>query len=728
VTSIHAIDRRRFVTQTKLGEIRIADGITAIGELTSGGEVAVKTSCQQCSLLCGVIAYISDGKVIRVEGDPNSPVNRGKICAKGGAAVEFMNHPARIRHPLKRAGAKGAGKWQRISWDEALETVAERMNEVKAEYGAESVLFGHGAAKGAEPYLYRLASLFGTPNIVNSNHVCSIPRRVAITVTTGYNSRPDTTPDWDNAPECVLMWGCNPALTFEGWFGKIESALARGPKLITVDPRKTQFAAMADLWLQLRPGTDLALALAMINCIVNEGLYDKDFVANWTVGFDKLTEHVQKYTPKWAEEITWVPAEKIIEAARIIATMKPATIKDGNGFDENINSVQTARAILIIMAVTGNLDVPGGYFDWGAVPVADISLRDKLPEEQQNKRIGLDTAVPIANDIALPQLVVKSILEGEPYPIRVFYTLGTNPMLTWGNVKEVHKALMKLDFLAVADRMMTPAAELADMILPAGTFLEENSISWRHPHVQCRQKVAEVPECWPDKKIINELAKKIGYGEYFWHDVDEALDVLLKPAGITFNEFRRVHFLEAGKEYRKYERKGFRTPSGKVELYSSLFEKWGHDPLPIYHEPPETSYSAPQLAEEYPLILTSWHNRPYTHSDYRMVASLRALEPEPFVEIHPETAKKLGIADGDMAYIETKRGRIKQRARLTKGIDPRVVGVSYGWWLPEQGVETLHGWAESNINILTDDKPPWNPQIGSSNFRGLVCRVYKVTE
>ena len=165
-----------------------------------------------------------------------------------------------------------------------------------------------------------------------------------------------------------------------------------------------------------------------------------------------------------------------------------------------------------------------------------------------------------------------------------------------------------------------------------------------------------------------------------------------------------------------------------MELYSSLFEKWGHEPLPIYYEPPETPYSAPELANEYPLILTSWHSKPYTHSDYRMVVSLRALEPEPFVEIHPETAMKLGVANGDMVYIETKRGRIKQRARLAEGIDPRVVGVSYAWWFPEQGVETLHGWAESNLNILTDDKPPWNPQIGSSNFRGLVCRVYKVTE
>jgi len=709
--------------------IEVAPGITAIGEVTGIGEVKVKTTCQQCSLLCGVVAYVSDGKVTRIEGDPDSPVSRGRICAKGRAAVEFMNHPGRIRHPLKRTGTKGGGKWQRISWDEALETVAERMNKAKAEYGAESVLFGHGAAKGAEPYLYRLANLLGTPNITASNHVCSIPRWVAIQVTVGYNSRSDTTGDWDNAPECVLMWGCNPVETFEGWFEKMESALARGPKLITVDPRRTHFAAMADLWLQPRPSTDLALALAMINVIVNEGLYDKEFVDKWTVGFDKLKEHIQRYTPKWAEEITWVPAEKITEAARMVATIKPATIKDGNAFEDNVNSVQTARAILIMMAITGNMDAPGGYVDWVPVPLADITLRDRLTEEQRKRKLSLNTVVPVSRaDVALPQLVVPAILEEKPYPIRVFYTLGTNPMLTWGNVKEVYKALMKLDFLVVADRMMTPTAELADIVLPAGTFLEENSVQGRPPYVQCRQKVAEVPECWPDNKIINELAKKMGYGEYFWVDVDESLDVILKPTGLTFNEFRRVHCLQAGMEYRKYERKGFRTPSGKVELYSSLFEKWGRDALPTYHECPETPVAAPDLAKDYPLVITSHHGKASTHSDYRQVASLRGLEPEPLVEINPETARGLGIADGDMVYIETKRGRIKQRAMLTEGIDPRVVTPSLNWWFPEQEAETLHGWAESNFNILTDDKPPFNPEIGSSNFRGFVCRVYKVTE
>jgi anaerobic selenocysteine-containing dehydrogenase len=235
-----------------------------------------------------------------------------------------------------------------------------------------------------------------------------------------------------------------------------------------------------------------------------------------------------------------------------------------------------------------------------------------------------------------------------------------------------------------------------------------------------------VGECWSNQKIINELAKKLGFEEYFWNDVEEALDIILRAAGFTFEELKRLGGIKVGREYRKHERGGFNTPSGKAEIYSTLFEKWGHAPLPEYHEPPETPYSTPELTKDYPLILTSWHLNPYHHSDNRHLATLRGTEPEPIVEIHPETARELGIEEGDRVYIETKRGRIKQRALLTEGIDPRVVGVSYGWWFPEQGVESLHGWQESNINILTPSEPPYNPEIGSTNLRGILCRVYKV--
>jgi len=712
---------------------------------TATPEEVVKSTCNMCYRLCGVLVHIRNGQVTKVEGDPDCPVNRGNLCIKGPAAVERLYHPARLKYPIKRTGARGEGKWQRISWDEALDTIAGTMNRAKDSYGAESVVFSNGDPKGYEAYMLRLCNVFGTPNLCDTRHVCSSPRRMGSNITTGLNveTGTDYTPDLDFPPSCILMWGANIAFTHNPNYIRLERALARkGTKLIVIDPRKTELASKADLWIQPRPKTDLALALGMINVIVNEELYDKSFVSKWTVGFDKLHLHVQDNSPKWVEEITWVPAEQLEAAARLYATTKPACIQDGNAIDDDINSVQTARATSILRAITGNLSVPGGEVDYGPLPLGtvryfgksdqgtDFMLSEKMPEEQRKKRLGADLGLlPLPmTQFVQPQILVKAILTEKPYPVKVLCVHANNSLITWSNAQEVYQALLKLDFLYVADQFMTPTAELADIVLPATTYLEVDDVMTRAPFAGVRQKTAQIGEAWPDKKIINELAKKLGLSEYFWDDVNDALDIILKPVGITFDEFRKVGTLQAPKEYRKYEKEGFKTPSGKVEIYSSRLEEWGHEPLPVYHELPETPYSTPDLAKQYPLIFTSYHQAPFRHSNNRQIASLRDMEPEPLVEIHPETAGRLAIDNGDMVYIETKRGRIKQRAVLTESIDPRVIGVSYAWWFPEQGVESLHGWQESNINILTASEPPYNPEIGSTNLRGILCRVYKVNE
>jgi anaerobic selenocysteine-containing dehydrogenase len=695
-------------------------------------EGLVRTTCNMCERCCGVVAHVQDGKVTEVRDDPESPVNTDGLCPRVPTAVQYLYHPNRLKYPLKRAGSKGAGKWQRIPWDEALGTIADAMNSAKEEYGAESVAFVQGSPKGFGPYLERLRNLFGTPNLVAPNHLCSVPRRIGSIITYGQSpaTMPDNEADIDFPPACVLIWGTNPKNTDYPTYVQLQRALAQGTKLIVVDPRRTGLASQANVWLQVRPGTDLALAMAMINVIISEELYDKSFVANWTVGFDKLKKHIESYTPQRVAEITWVPAEKIIEGARIYAKTRPASIRDGNGFEEKIDSVQTARALSILRAITGNLSVPGGNTDWAGLPVlsvAEFTLSSKLPKEQRRKRLGADRGfVPMSKAEFVPsQLLIKAIIDEKPYPIRVASIHGSNPMVTFSNTKEVRQALMKLNFLAVADLFMTPTAELADVVLPVATYLEVNDVYVRPPILSVRQKIASVGDCWSDQKIINELGKKLGFKKYFWGDVEEALDFILKPTGITFAELLKIAPIKVGREYRKYVTKGFDTPSGKVEIYSSLLEKWGHEPLPTYHEPPETPDSAPELVSHYPLIMTSWHNFAFHHSDNRQLTSLRDIE-QPFMEIHPETAKELGIADGDEVYIETKRGRIKQLAKLSDALDPRVVGVAYAWWFPEQSIQSLHGWAESNLNILTESGPPYNPQIGSTNLRGMLCRVYKL--
>ncbi len=690
----------------------------------------VKSTCVGCFSGCGMLVHVEDGKIVKVEGDPDAPINKGILCPKGEASLELLYHPERLKHPLKRAGERGEGKWQQISWDEALSTVADAMTKAKQNYGAESVAFFRGAAKGIQDgVMTRLASTFGTPNVTSQAFVCFHPARNAAMITLGVSLGVD----YEYPPGCIVIWGSNPPDTNRPPCVKITEAMSKGSKLMVIDPRRTELAEKADLWLRLRPGSDLALALGMINVIVNENLFDESFVAHWTVGFDELKSHIQDYSPEQVAEITWLPAEVIREAARFYIANRPAAISSGNALEQNVNSFQTDRAILILEAISGNVGVPGGKILWSVPPVQtrgapELTLRGKIAKEIMAQRLGADRLSPLAN-WALPQSIQKALLATDSPPIRAAYVHGGSLLLTWANAQDTYQAFERLDFLAAADLFMTPTAMLADVVLPVASYLEYDDVRQTEAFpgaVQIGQKVAQIGECWPDSKILIELAKRLGLREYFWDSYEEFLDALLRPAGITFEEFRKIGMMMGAQQYRHYERGGFDTPSGKVEIYSDRLKGWGFPPLPVYRELPETPYSDPDLAKEYPLIFTTRKSGAFTHSQHRQIASLRALHPEPLLSIHAETAAKSGITEGDMVYVETKRGRIKQKATLVDTLDPRVVVVDHDWWFPEKGAAELYGWAEANTNILTDNNPPFNPEMGSTNLRGILCRVYKV--
>jgi anaerobic selenocysteine-containing dehydrogenase len=689
----------------------------------------VRSTCTICFSGCGILVHLRDGEITKIEGDPDAPLNKGALCAKGLASLEYLHHPDRLKHPLRRIGERGEGKWQRISWDEALSTIASEMNQAKDKYGVESVIFFRGAAKGLQDNVFtRLANAFGSPNITSMAHVCFHARRSAFNITFGsFLLR-----DYDYPPACIVLWGSNPEATCIPTYEGIVGAMGKGAKLVVIDPRESGLARKAALWIHPRPGSDLALALGMINVVINEGLFDKDFVANWTAGFDELRAHIQGYSPERVEEITWVPAEVIRQATRFYAANSPAGIESGNALEHTVNSFQTQRAIFILEAISGNIGVPGGTIQWASPPILGrgspaFTLQDNIPTERRDKRFGAEYMAPFVK-YALPQIIAKGLLERAPSRGHVAYVQGGNSLVLWSNAKETFDALNKFDFIAVADIFMTPTAELADIVLPVATHLEFDSISHSAelPCVaQVQQKVTEVGECWSDSRILIELGKKLGLGQYFWNDEHEFLDELLKPAGLTFEEFRQVGAITGVKQYRHYQANGFNTPSGKVELYSSNLKQWGFDPLPTYHELPETPYSDPELAKEYPLIFTNWKPGVFRHSMLRQVSSLRSAHPEPIVNINPQTAKKLRIKDGDWVYIETKRGRIKHKAGLTDSLDPRVVVIEHGWWYPEQGITDLHGWTESNANILTNNKPPYSREMGTPTLRGILCKVYK---
>ena len=688
-----------------------------------GEIIKVRTVCRSCHGGCGVIAHVKDGKVIKVEGDPESPISHGTLCSKCLAITQLAYHPDRITYPMK----KGNNDWERITWDEALDTVIGKFKEVIKEYGPESIVIGQGTGRDYESHLYRFANLLGTPNVLTAGHMCYVSRVAATLITCG------NLPVCDYAanPKCIVMWACNPQWTNpdeykgEGFW----RAYKRGSKLIVIDPRKGFLAKKADLWLQLRPGTDAALAFGFLHVIIDEGLYDEAFVKNYVHGWEAFKERVKTYPLERVEEITWVNKELIRKAARIYATIKPACINWGVPTEQTLNCTDCTRLLTGLMAVTGNLDVAGGNAFFVPPPVRTVSqfsCHKDLSPEQWKKRLGGEQ-YKLASRVALitPKVAWDAILTGKPYPLKAGLLCGTNPVITRANAREAYEALKKINFLAVIDFFMTPTAELADIFLPAGTWLEQNHVAdnWkRHGYALARQKVVEIGECWQDHKIFLELGKRMG--QEWWDTVEDALDYLLEPSGLTWEQFKEKRFLKGEQVYHKYMDKGFSTPTGKVELYSTILEKWGHDPLPKYREVPEGPISRPELLKEYPYILNAGLRTPtFFHSANRMIPWLREIRPDPTVEIHPETAAKHGIEDGDWVTIESPRGHVKERAKLTDSIDPRVVVAEHGWWFPEIK-DPGHGWDTANINILTDNShESMDPVMGATNLRVLLCNI-----
>lgn len=689
----------------------------------------IRTVCRSCHGACGVIAHVKDGKVIKVEGDPDSPISHGTMCSKGLAITQLAYHPDRIIHPMKKVGDKLSGKWERITWDEALDTIATKFQAIVDEYGPEYIVVGQGTGRDYESHLYRFANQLGTPNVLTAGHFCYVSRVSSSLITCGNLPVVDY---YINEPKCIVIWATNPMWTnADEYKGEnFMRALKNGAKLINIDPRKSFYAGRADLWLQIRPGTDGALAFGFHHVIIEEELYEKDFTENYIHGWDAFKERVMKEYPlEKVQEITWVDKELIREAARMYATTKPAAIQWGVPTEETNNCTDFTRTAIGLMGITGNLDAPGGNALFVNPPtrtVAEFSRHKDLSKEVVAKRLGgeqfkLGARVAFIN----PKKAWDSIVYGEPYQLKAGLLCGTNPVVSRANAKEAYEALKKLGFFVIIDHFMTPTAELADIFLPAGTWLEQNHVAdnWkRHGYAFARQKCCEIGEAWQDHKIFQELGKRMG--QEWWPTVEDALDYILEPSGLTFEQFKEKGYLQGENVYHKYKERGFSTPTRKVELWSTILEKWERDPLPKYVEVPESPYSTPEVAKKYPYIFNSGLRTPtYFHSAGFMIPWLREIRPDPIAEIHPETAKKHGIEDGQWMYIESPRGRIKQRAKLYDGIDPRVITSEHGWWYPEIK-DPGHGWEISNANILTDNAyETCDPNMGATNVRVCLCNI-----
>jgi anaerobic selenocysteine-containing dehydrogenase len=639
------------------------------------------------------------------------PVNR--LCVKAWAIPEWIYSAERITHPMRKVD----GEWQEISWDEALDIITDKLAGIKESYGAKSLVVHLGEPTvGTEvPRMAaRFCSLYGTPNYTSGASLCFAARGIGHGLSISRRMFP-LAPSYKDT-RCVVVWGRNPQQSKISEQADILSAQRRGAKLIVVDPRATPLAKRADLRIQVKPGTDCALALGLLNVIIAEELYDRDFVKKWTSGFDKLKEHVREYSPEAVEKVTWVPADKVRQFARMYALSKPAAITQGVSLDHCVNGVQNSRAISILIAITGNLDISGGNIYNLPLKQARVRVKGRVSVDEAigaqypifNKFVGETTAMPVA----------EAVLTGKPYPVKALIVQACNPALTWPDSYKVRQAFEKLDLLVVSDLFMTETAKLADIFLPAAAFMEGKTLmdyAFKGlPLVLVSNKAVEPPaDCLGGWQLWAELGRKMGYADYFpWQSADELFAYLLEPLNMTLKKleqnpggilYRQLH------QQRKYEQEGLDTPSGKVELFSQTLADHGYDPLPTFTPPSEDQ------SEDYPFILiTGTRTIAFTHSQHRNIARLRKLVPQPLVEINPEPAESLGIADGDQVVVESPKGSITLNARITSDIPPQVLSLQ-------------HGWSEANANILTDGEQH-DPISAYPGFKTTLCQVRKFGE
>jgi formate dehydrogenase (coenzyme F420) alpha subunit len=682
-------------------------------------EKVEKTVCLFCPPGCGIDIHIKDNKPVKVESNLDSVV--GPICIKAEVIPEWYETEAknRITSPLLRVD----DGWKELSWAEALDLMTSKMREYKEKYGPQSV----GTYIGQVADLYdvsyyakRFNMGFGTPTLYSVHQTCYWAKVSAHKMTHGYYTSPTLI-----GTKCYVVWAANPVESVPMGGDAITFAKLKGAKLIAVDPRRTLHAKAADIHLAVRPGADGALALGMCHVIIKEKLYDQKFVDNWVLGFEEFSQMVQEYTPERTEEITWVPAKDIIAAARMYATNKPSTIFQGNCLDGVENGFYACRAIQALITITGNLDVRGASSIMPLESIAKLA-ETGIPEEEIPR--PKDDPYPLLDQISgIPAggAMTDIILTGKPYPIKMMFFQRANPILSWADTNKLKKALNKLDFIVVHDLFMTETAQMANLVLPGCTFLEQQLLYQYvgRPMVVLIRQVLDPPgECWPDWKVWFELGKRFGYQKYMpWKSIDEAqAEILSNPffqgtASLQDAKANPGGVFYAKRKFKKWEDPGWRfaTPSGKVELYCERLKDYGLDPLPRHYEVTQSPFRDPELAKRYPLILiTGKRSLYYLHGMHRETPSLRARDPEPMAEINTDTARKLGINSGDMVIIESTKGEIMMKAAVTSGIHPKVVSVPHEWG------------GLANQNILTNDDihdPAW----GGLSVRALACKVRK---
>lgn len=687
-----------------------------------------KSVCAICDpgAQCGLDLYVKDGKIVKVAGTKEAPHSHGTLCSKGVAMRQYVYSPDRVLTPLRRVGERGSGEFEPISWDEAIDEIASRLEALKRDHGPESVMFYSGYAKWARAYLMRFALDFGSPNYLTESSTCATAMVMAQQLTYGAPAAADL-----KNTSCVVYWSHNPSATKGLNLAGINKKLEEGMKMIVVDPRVTDIAQRADVFLQIRPGTDGALALAFGHVIVEEELYDKEFVATWTRGFEEYRALVADMPPEKAAAICDVSAEDIRAAARLYATAKPACIHfSAAPVVHHTNGVQNYRAVFCLIPLTGNVDIAGGNrmnpssiaHMPGGFPTREREFTGVHRLADMPERIGaarFPVWARLCNEAQACD-IPRQIETGEPYPLKALFALGLNHRM-WPASQRFVERICELDFIVDADLFLTDSAKYADIVLPACSSVERREMRcWPMGYAQFTQPAIEpVGESRSDVWILSELSKRMRLGdELLEAGIEACVDWMLEPSGLTVAELDKhpegmwVPGAKPPAE-RKYLKGGFRTPSGKAEFLSSVLEEFdgeGFEAIPSYREPAMSPVSQPDMAKEYPLVLGLGARLPmYQHSRTFRLPWTRTLSPDPHADVHPDDAAAAGIADGGWMKIATPYGEVTVRAHVTL--------------LVRKGdVHMYHDWPQANANDLLDSNY-LDPISGFPGYRSSLCRI-----
>jgi anaerobic selenocysteine-containing dehydrogenase len=690
---------------------------------TDSGIEVKKTICSICSNNCGIDAYVKDGVVIKVEGSSENPYNHGTLCSKGAAMRQYVYHQDRIQTPLLKKGGKDSTEFEPISWKKAMKIAASRLNDIKYKTGPESVAFYVGFPKWMRTFVKRLAYSFGSPNYSTESSTCFFATAVASELTYGCNSSPDI-----KGTKCLLVWSTNPFHSSTPKVRGFLKAMEDGMKVIEVGPFITPVTKHAHIHLRIRPGTSGALALGMAHVIINENLYDFDFVDKHTIGFEEYRTYVNGFTPQVTQEITSVPAELIVKAARLYANSKPAAIMSGaSPTVHHTNGVQNHRALISLIGLTGNFDREGGnyvapqsYFHAAnGLITRDAEFEQVRPQEEMPPRLGSEK-YPIWDKIKKEGQAISlpfQMRNKEPYPIKALVGFGLNHRM-WPGSDFMKESLKQLDFLMTADLFMTDTTRLADLVLPVCTTFERNQFKmypgrygiWTEPAIN------PIGDSRSDIDVICDLSAALDLNDPLLKQGYKAcVDWILEPSGLQVADLEKNSGgckLEVGSmpPYLKYEKDGFPTPSGKMEFTSSLLKEAGIDSLPKYEEPKHSPVSTPDLAESYPLVLNTGSRLPmFFHSRTFRLSWTKRLSPEPMVEINPLDAEKRHICEGDPVKLSTPKSHLFVKAHLTGKVAPGVIAM-------------YHGHPTADVNELIDSDYR-DPISGYPGFKSLLCEV-----